>query len=152
MIRWQPSGLQTHYLSGSAHIPKGVERLNRMRDAAPPGRDRPTLAVSMAAVLDEDPVTGRDAARAWIAPCCRSVNYQASLAEQGFEARDWEPPYAERLLDAIVAWGSADTLRQRVDAMIAAGADHVSIIPVGPDGQTEHLPVLLAIAPPLDRA
>ena len=31
--------------------------------------------------------------------------------------------------------------------MHAAGADHVAIIPVAPDGSTEHLPVLEALAP-----
>ena len=105
------------------------------------------LAVMLAAVLDEDPVRARDAARAWIAPYCRSVNYQASLAEQGFEPADWEPPYADRLLDAIVAWGGPGELARRVSAMHAAGADHVAVIPLAPDGSTEHLPVLEALAP-----
>jgi probable F420-dependent oxidoreductase len=128
-----------------------AERVGWMRrildEAVPADADRPVLGVSMAAVLDEDQVTARDAARVWIAPYCRSVNYQASLAEQGFDPSDWEPPYADRLIDAIVAWGSADALRARVDAMRAAGADHVSIIPVGPDGATEHGPVIEALAP-----
>ena len=101
--------------------------------------------------LDDDATTAREAARAWITPYCRSVNYQSSLAEQGFEAADWEPPYADRLLDAIVAWGSASRLRERIGAMHAAGADHVSIIPVGPDGATEHAPVIEALAPTADR-
>jgi probable F420-dependent oxidoreductase len=133
-----------------------AERVAWMRrvldEAALPTRPRPVLAVSMACVLDEDPTSAREAARAWIAPYCRSVNYQASLAEQGFEPSEWEPPYADRLLDAIVAWGSPATLRERVARMQAAGADHVSIIPVAPDGQTEHLPVLVALAPASDPA
>jgi probable F420-dependent oxidoreductase len=128
-----------------------AERVAWMRrvldDAAISAPARPVLAVTLPAVLDEDPLTAREAARAWIAPYCRSVNYQASLAEQGFEPPDWEPPYADRLLDAIVAWGSASALAERIAAMRAAGADHVAIIPVAPDGQTEHLPVLEALAP-----
>jgi probable F420-dependent oxidoreductase len=133
-----------------------AERVAWMRrvldEAALPSRTRPVLAVSMACVLEEDPTAAREAARAWIAPYCRSVNYQASLAEQGFEPPEWEPPYAARLLDAIVAWGSPATLRERVATMHAAGADHVSIIPVAPDGLTEHRPLLDALAPSLDRA
>ena len=105
------------------------------------------LAVTLATVLDDDPATAREAARAWIAPYCRSINYQRSLAEQGFEAADWEPPYSDRLVDAIVAWGSETALKERIGAMHAAGADHVAIIPVAPDGSTEHLPVLEALAP-----
>jgi probable F420-dependent oxidoreductase len=122
--------------------------MRRVLDEAPASRTaRPILAVSMAAVLEEDPIAAREAARAWIAPYCRSANYQASLAEQGFAASDWEAPYSDRLLDAIVAWGPETTLRDRVVALHAAGADHVSIIPVAPDGQTEHLAVLEALAP-----
>jgi probable F420-dependent oxidoreductase len=133
-----------------------AERVAWMRGvldgASPPTSRRPVLGVTLAAVLDEDPVTARDAARAWIAPYCRSVNYQASLAEQGFEPADWEPPYADRLLDAIVAWGSPISLKERIAAMHAAGADHIAIIPVAPDGSTEHLPVIEALSPAPGRA
>ena len=116
-------------------------------EAAGPARDRPVLAVTLATVLDADPGSAREAARAWIAPYCRAINYQRSLAEQGFEPAEWEPPYSDRLLDAIVAWGSADTLRERIAAMHAAGADHVAVIPIRPDGTTEDLAVLEALAP-----
>jgi probable F420-dependent oxidoreductase len=128
-----------------------AERVAWMRgvlDAvAPAAGRRPILAVTLAVVLDEDPVSAREAARAWATPYCRSENYQRSLAEQGFEVADWEPPYSDRLLDAIVAWGSADVLRGRIRAMHEAGADHVALIPVAPDGATEHMPVLEALAP-----
>jgi hypothetical protein len=30
--------------------------------------------------------------------------------------------------------------------MVEAGADHVAVIPLAPDGTTEHLPVLEALA------
>ena len=47
-----------------------AERVAWMRElldgAAPPASGRPVLAVTLAAVLDEDPVTAREAARAWI--------------------------------------------------------------------------------------
>ena len=46
----------------------------------------------------------------------------------------------------MVAWGDVEALRARVGELTAAGADHVAVIPVGPDGTTEHLPVLEALA------
>ncbi len=41
---------------------------------------------------------------------------------------------SDRLVDAIVAWGSPETLRARIDAHYAAGATHVCILPLGLTG------------------
>jgi hypothetical protein len=46
----------------------------------------------------------------------------------------------------MVAWGDAAVLRDRLAAMHAAGADHVALIALAPDGTTEHLPTLEALA------
>ncbi len=107
---------------------------------------RPILAVSMPAVLDIDPNAARAAARGYLTPYLRTPAYQACWAEQGFAEADWEKPASDRLVDAMVAWGDAEALRTRVGELVAAGADHVAVIPVGPDGTTEHLPVLEALA------
>jgi probable F420-dependent oxidoreductase len=115
--------------------------------AAPADRHRPYLAVTLPAVLDADVERGRAAARAYLPPYLRAPNYQASLVQQGFEPADWEPPYSDRIVDALVAIGDAPTLRARVREMQAAGADHVAVIPLGPEGTAEHLPVLEALAP-----
>jgi hypothetical protein len=47
----------------------------------------------------------------------------------------------------MIVTGSADDARSRVDELVAAGADHVAVIPIGRDGTTEHLPALEALAP-----
>ena len=112
------------------------------------GRDRtPLLAVSMPAVLETDPDLARAAARTYLAPYLRTPNYRACWAEQGFAESDWEKPASDRLVDAMVAWGGVRSLRGRLTELHSAGADHVAIIPLGPDGSTEHLPVLEALAP-----
>jgi len=108
----------------------------------------PILAVSMPAVLEADPDAARATARAYLAPYLRTPAYQACWAEQGFEAADWEKPGSDRLVDAMVAQGDVEALRARVGELVAAGADHVAVIPLGPDGTTEHLPVLEALAGP----
>jgi len=107
---------------------------------------RPMLAVSMPAVLETEPAFAHAAARAYLAPYLRTPAYQAGWLEQGFAEADWEKPGSDRLVDAMVAWGDVEALRARVAEMVAAGADHVAVIPVAPDGTTEHLPVLEALA------
>jgi probable F420-dependent oxidoreductase len=114
-------------------------------DAAASDR-RPLLAVSMPAVLETDAAAARAAARAYLAPYLRTPAYQAGWEAQGFGADDWEKPGSDRLVDAMVAWGDASDLHARVGELVGAGADHVAIIPLAPDGTTEHLAVLEALA------
>jgi probable F420-dependent oxidoreductase len=115
--------------------------------AADAGRPRPLLAISMPAVLEEQAGPARDAGRAYLAPYLRTPNYQASWELQGFGASDWEKPGSDRLVDAMVAWGSAEKLRESLAELHAVGADHVAVIPLDANGVTEHLPVLAALAP-----
>lgn len=115
--------------------------------AADAGRARPLLAVTMPAVLASDASAARTAARAYLAPYLRTPTYQATWALQGLAPEDWEKPGSDRLVDAMVARGSADDLRHAVQEFVDAGADHVALIPVAPDGTTEHLPVLEALSP-----
>jgi len=125
--------------------PDRVAWTRRVLDAAA-GERRPLLAVSMPSVLEEDPEQARAAARAYLAPYLRTPAYQACWSEQGFDEADWEKPGSDRLVDATVAWGGAEVLQQRIGEFVAAGADHVAIIPLAPDGTTEHMAVLEAIA------
>jgi probable F420-dependent oxidoreductase len=117
------------------------------RAGADAGRDQPPLlAVTMPAVLDTDPTTARTTARAYLAPYLRTPNYQASWHAQGFGESDWEAPGSDGLLDAMVAWGDVEALDARIGEFVSAGADHVAVIPLSPEGRTEHLPVLEALA------
>ena len=129
-----------------------AERVAWMRarlDAAVPGQ-RLVLAVTLPVVLAADPADGgaHESARAYLAPYLRTPNYQASWALQGFGEADWAKPGSDRLVEAMVAIGQPQALRARIAALQAAGADHVALIPLAPDGATEHLPTLEAIAAP----
>lgn len=126
-----------------------AERVAWMRtrlDAAA-GGGRPILAVTLPVVLDE-PGTGRAVARAYLVPYLRTPTYQASWQLQGFVEDDWTAPGSDRLVDAMVAIGSVEDVRQRIADLVDAGADHVAIIPLDPEGRTEHLPTLEALARP----
>jgi probable F420-dependent oxidoreductase len=107
---------------------------------------RPALAVSMPAVLETDVAAARAAARAYLAPYLRTPAYQASWTAQGFDEADWEKPGSDRLVDAMVAWGDAEALHARIGELVEAGADHVAVIPLSPDGVTENVQVLEALA------
>ena len=125
-----------------------ADRVRWMRDrldAAATGA-RPVLAATLPVVLEPDGEAARGAARAYLTPYLRTPNYQASWTEQGFTADDWERPGSDRLVDAMVACGDEPALAVRIAELHEAGADHVALIPVAPDGTTEHLPTLVALA------
>ncbi|HEX6129265.1 MAG TPA: TIGR03620 family F420-dependent LLM class oxidoreductase [Candidatus Limnocylindria bacterium] len=126
-------------------VPERVAWTRSVLDAAASDR-RPVLAVSMPAVLETDAAAARTAARGYLAPYLRTPAYQAGWEAQGFGPEDWEKPGSDALVDAMVAWGDADALHQRIGDFVAAGADHVAIIPLGPDGTTESVDVLEALA------
>jgi len=128
--------------------PERVAWIRGVLDAnAGEGRPRPVLAVTQPCVLATDPDAARAAARGYLAPYLRPINYQTSWEAQGFTPDDWAQPGSDRLVEAMVAWGSADQLRDRIAAHHTAGADHVAVIPLSADGKTEDPAVLEALSP-----
>ncbi|MGH2456290.1 MAG: TIGR03620 family F420-dependent LLM class oxidoreductase [Candidatus Limnocylindria bacterium] len=125
--------------------PQRVAWMRSVLDAAV-AEGRPVLAVSLPAVLETDAAAARGAARAYLAPYLRTPTYQASWELQGFVPNDWEKPGSDALVDAMMAWGDAEAIHARIGELVAAGADHVAVIPLGPDGSTENLDVLEALA------
>lgn len=124
--------------------PGHVAGMRRILDAAA-ASERRLLAVTLPVVLGTGPEAAA-AARAYLKPYLRTPTYQATWTLQGFEPHDWEPPGSDRLVDAMVAVGDVEGVRERIDGLLAAGADHVAIIPLAPDGTTEHLATLEAFA------
>jgi hypothetical protein len=55
----------------------------------------------------------------------------------GFEASDFEDGLSERLVEGVVAMGEAAEIELRLDAHVEAGADHVCIHPLHPEGKSE---------------
>jgi probable F420-dependent oxidoreductase len=109
------------------------------------GRPRPVLAVTLPVALAGVVADPREAARAYLAPYLRTPNYHASWEVQGFEPEDWEAPGSERLIDGMVSTAAVSEATARIAALHAAGADHVAVIPLAPDGTTEHLATLEAL-------
>jgi probable F420-dependent oxidoreductase len=96
----------------------------------------PLLAPEQMVVLERDPATARAIARQHMAVYLRAPNYLNNLARFGFGEDDLAGGGSDRLVDAIVAWGSVDDVRSRVRAHFAAGADHVCVQVLAADGTT----------------
>jgi probable F420-dependent oxidoreductase len=93
------------------------------------------IGVELAVVLDTDPSTARVTARRHTATYVNLPNYTNNLRDFGYADDDFADGGSDRLVDAIVAWGSVDAVAQRVAAMRAAGADHVCIQVIRPDDE-----------------
>lgn len=84
------------------------------------------LAPEQKVVLETDPTTAREIARANISGYLRLPNYVNNLLRLGYTAEDVEQ-CSDRLVDAIVVWGDVETVCARVQAHHDAGADHVCL-------------------------
>ncbi|RLP99422.1 TIGR03620 family F420-dependent LLM class oxidoreductase [Micromonospora sp. CV4] len=95
---------------------------------------RPLVAPHLAVVLEEDPQRARAAARAGIGMFIGFPTYRANLARLGFTEDDLVPGGSDRLIDAVVAWGDLDAVATRIREHLDAGADHVALHVLRPDG------------------
>ncbi len=85
------------------------------------------LAPEQMVVLETDPVEARRIARAGMKIYLGLPNYFNNLLRLGFEEHDRADGGSDRLVDAIVAWGSDDQIAARVAQHHQAGADHVCV-------------------------
>ena len=100
-----------------------VEHTSIARDAIGPDK---LLAVEQMVVLETDPSKAREIARRNMKVYLGLPNYANNLKRLGFTDDDIEGP-TDKLVDAIVAWGSIDAAVDRVKAHQDAGADHVCV-------------------------
>jgi probable F420-dependent oxidoreductase len=106
------------------------------------------LAPEQKVLLCSDPEKARAVARQAMQVYTRAPNYQNSLRWLGFDESDFDNTISDRLVDAIVAWGDEDALRARIQAHWDAGADHVCIQPLHPEGHPiPDMEVLEKLAP-----
>jgi probable F420-dependent oxidoreductase len=92
------------------------------------------LCVEQMVLLETDPARARRGARVALAPYMLLENYVNCWRRLGFTDADLSGGGSDRLIDAIIAWGDEKAIRARIDAHFAAGADHVCIQPLDPDG------------------
>jgi probable F420-dependent oxidoreductase len=110
----------------------------------------PLLMPEQPVVLEEDPATARELARAHFTIYLSLPNYVNNLKRIGFTDDDMRDGGSDRLVDGIVAWGDVAAIARRVRDHFDAGADHVCIQVVTPRAfQTLPLEQWRALAPAL---
>jgi probable F420-dependent oxidoreductase len=104
----------------------------------------PLICVEQAVILEADATKARAAARQHMSFYVTHLpNYRNNLKALGWRDADFENGCTDRLVDAIVAWGTEDKIRDRIQAHLAAGATHVCIQALRADNKP--LPDLRAI-------
>jgi probable F420-dependent oxidoreductase len=87
-----------------------------------------------AVCLSADPDVARKLGRDHLTHYLLLPNYTNNLRRLGFGDSDFADGGSDRLIDALVAWGDADTIASRLREHRAAGADHVCIQVLSEEG------------------
>ncbi len=93
------------------------------------GADR-ALTTMLFCLQQEDPALARPAARKAIAFYIGLDYYHRAWLAQGFNRADFVDGGSDRLVDALVAWGSTKQIKNRITQQLAAGANRVVVIPL----------------------
>jgi probable F420-dependent oxidoreductase len=97
---------------------------------------KPYLCPEQAVVLETDPDKARAIGRAFLGLYLTLPNYTNNFLRLGFDEDDFKNGGSNRLIDAIIAWGDLDAIRNRIRAHHSAGADHVCIQVLTADPKT----------------
>jgi len=105
------------------------------------------IAPEHKAVLTTDPEKARAVGRKSLEIYLNLANYLNSWKRLGFTDDDVAKPGSDKLVDAVVAYGTPDEIAARLKEHITAGADHVPVqVLTGPD---KLVPALAELAGPL---
>jgi probable F420-dependent oxidoreductase len=106
------------------------------------------VCVEQMVLLLEDPARAREVARKNLAHYLELPNYRNNWLRLGFGEGELADGGNDRFLDAMVAWGDAPAIKRRIQEHFQAGADHVCIQPLHPDGlRAPDAEAITALAP-----
>lgn len=88
------------------------------------------ITANFPVILSEDAAEARRIGRAFMTLYIPLDYYQAAYSKVGFESEDFENGGSDRLIDSIVAWGSVETIKARIDEYANAGASRIIINPI----------------------
>ena len=109
----------------------------------------PLLATAQAVVVEDDPAEARRIGRDFIAFYLTLPNYVRAWERAGFGPEERADGGSDRMVDAVVAWGSPEAIAERVRAHLDAGADHVCLQVLESDPNALPLAGWRALAPAL---
>jgi len=92
------------------------------------------LCVEQKVILETDAANARDVARKSAGFYLGLPNYQRGWLYSGLAQSDFENGGSDHFIDSTFAWGTADKIQRRLQEHYDAGASHVCIQPINPDG------------------
>jgi probable F420-dependent oxidoreductase len=94
------------------------------------------ICVEQTVVLESDSTRARAAARRFMNNYVpRLPNYTNNLRALGWTDAEFANGCSDRLVDAIVAWGGENRIRERIEMHFKAGATHVCLQAIRADGE-----------------
>jgi probable F420-dependent oxidoreductase len=127
------------YLTTPQHTAKARERMGRSVFLAPEHK------VVLTTDADEARRIGRETVEHYLG----LSNYVNNWLRLGFSEDDVRKPGSDRLVDAVVAYGTPEAIAARLNEHLEAGADHVAIQVLGGWTPQTLLPALSELAGPL---
>jgi probable F420-dependent oxidoreductase len=127
------------YLTTPEHTAKAREQVGNSVFLAPEHK------VVLTTDADEARAIGRKAVDFYLG----LSNYVNNWLRLGFTEDDVRRPGSDRLIDAVVAYGTPEAIVQRPNEHLEAGADHVAIQVLGGYNEDALLPALSELAGPL---
>jgi len=110
------------------------EHTAKARSILGPGK---LLCPEVWVLLETDEAKARAAARQALSRYLQLENYVNGWRRQGFGDDDLAGGGSDRFVDAMVAWGDEGKIRASIQQHWDAGADHVCIQPIIPQGSRE---------------
>ncbi len=111
-------------------LPAGLPPEHTARARRTLGPDK-LLVVGLSVVIDDDLGRSRDAARQVVSTWAARPPFRAAVAEFGYEIAE-NATADDRVVDALVAHGTPDSITSKIEEHLAAGADHVTLLqPIG---------------------
>lgn len=92
------------------------------------------LCVEQKVILETDAAKARELGRASAQTYIGLPNYRNNWLRLGFTESDLENRGSDKFIDGTFAWGDLDAIRERIQAHYDAGASHVCVQPVNPNG------------------
>jgi probable F420-dependent oxidoreductase len=94
----------------------------------------PMLCVEQKVILETDPAKARELARGVAQIYIGLPNYRNNWLRMGLTEDDLAGTGSDRFIDTTFAWGTDEQIKARIREHFDAGASHVCIQPVNPNG------------------
>ncbi|HBP13965.1 MAG TPA: LLM class F420-dependent oxidoreductase, partial [Gammaproteobacteria bacterium] len=93
------------------------------------------LCVEQKVVFETDPTKAREISRKAARTYQGLPNYRNNWLRMGFDQADIDGNGSDAFIDSTFAWGDIDAIKTRVQEHYDAGASHVCVQPVHPEGK-----------------